>query len=1132
MAKEYRDKIVELVKSEFIGPCPEENPLENGEEVIERRSDSDSPLARYSVAILYPHMSIAEEAPRTYDKGGDDADGAHEDDDRPAILNIDHQDSTADDDPNDDPVGLSNAYHQSAVSITLRIDSCCSELIVSISFATYAKSQVREGGRTVTKYSRRPHNSEVTVPANALPGPRKQTTRAISCAGCAIDVQLTVTSRETRDPRTKGMYTFSLVNATDAGGRTNDESCAFQVEMCVRSDKPLAPILDTSMSPSGDQDHLNNQLLYRDVLTYGIGHGCAASWDQTSRAVHEVKTSFIPTYEVRPIVPGASNLVFDMLEMSNPDNRAETVGSMDTLCDSYEGWIKEVEREAVDLAPELTPTAQSNIGECRVCLNRMRDGVNLLKTDDTTFQAFSLMNEAMLSQQLHYRMPLSRWEGGKNGGYPSFTSEPFAHDPSSWPKGGVFGRWRTFQIAFILMNLRSMRDESSEDRKMVDLVWFPTGGGKTEAYLGLTAFTLFARRIMDRDSAGVTAIMRYTLRLLTTQQFERASSLICACEEIRERMPGVLGGERFSIGLWVGQSTSPNTQREAVSQLQRMQSKDSSANPFILLKCPWCGAQMGIVDTKVGKRVERVVPGYESAPATHGRWRQRHFRYACSNPKCHFSTYQGNSLPIYAIDEDIYSKKPSLVIGTVDKFAAIATTPETRNLFGRGRTKFSPPDLIIQDELHLISGPLGSMVGFYETAVDVLCTDKAGNKAKIVGSTATISHAKEQCSALYCRERDSIKQFPPSGIDAKDSFFAVEEPDKEKRGRLYVGICAPGNSTAMSLINLDATLLMAHGIYEGSIDSSILDGYVTNLAYFNSLRELGQAATWISGNILENLKAMQKRRWLKDKGFNGRKPWSITSCELTSRIPSNEIPQSLKRLESSYDGNPAQSNAVDICLATNMISVGVDIPRLALMTIDGQPKTTSEYIQASSRVGRGSNPGLVFTVYSPSKPRDKSHYEDFQRYHSRLYCSVEPTSITPFSAPLRDRALKALFVALVRQLCPVEDQDDPTSPGDALFQVVKDIIVSRATKVDPNEVPSTAAQIEKLISEWKGMRPQAYMSKASDEIAPLIMRVDSKINPCWQSEKIWEVPSSMRNVDANCLVKQLPGEYYGGDADA
>lgn len=1130
MGSDYRDAILELVRSEFIGPCPDENPTNDGEEIIE----GDSPLGRYSVGILYPKEYSIAEAITEVTGDDDDDDDEHLPVDNPPTINGLTDSNTnpeiyqrlSDEELEDDPINLSNAYHQSAVSLTIKKASSARFFRICAKFGLYSKAEATKSGKTFRAYQRNQECVTREISLDVLPTKNNRICSERIFSKGAAQLGLTITNRETSDERTNGMYTFTLVNESVV--KTGEFDCLasfFQVEFSVASDASLLPLQDSIRGHVDDDDYLNNQLLFRNVQAFGIGHGCAAAWDQHSSEVNEIRADFIPSYEVRPIIP-TKGLNFDMLEMSDEANKEGILAILTCLCNKYGDWIESVEKEVPRLNPELAGAAKRNITECRECLNRMRRGVTLLRDDDATFRAFCLMNEAMLLQQLHYRMPLARWVGGRDGSYKDLGPDVNAGDRTTWPSTETYGKWRTFQIAFILMNMPSMRYEDCPERNIVDLIWFPTGGGKTEAYLGLTAFTLLIRRLLNKDDSGVTVLMRYTLRLLTTQQFERAASLICACEVIRERIPESLGNDRFSIGLWVGQSTSPNTQKDAVSQYERMANSKSGDNPFVLLKCPWCGAEMGLI--KDGRHTS--IRGYYTKHKP-GGGRTKMFYYACSNPKCHFGNDRETVLPIYSIDEDIYENRPSLVIGTVDKFAALTTTSDTRNLFGRGACRFSPPDLIIQDELHLISGSLGSMVGFYETAVDILCTDDAGHHAKVVGSTATISHAKEQCSSLYGRSESQICQFPPSGIDAGNSFFSIEQDDLSKPGRLYVGICSPGCSMAMSIINLYATLLLAPDIAPEDITEKTLDGYRTNLGYFNSLRELGQAATWISGNILENLRAMQRRRWAKDARFQGRNPNLIHHCELTSRISSAEIPSSIKQLEVGLaDEQDSKSKPIDVCLATNMVSVGVDIPRLALMTIDGQPKTTSEYIQASSRVGRGDNPGLVITVYSPTKARDKSHYEDFQRYHSRLYCNVEPTSITPFSAPLRDRAMKALIVALVRQLCPFNERDNPQEPSKELFEKVEEIILSRVRSVDIDETDSTQAQIETLLRNWEERMPQQYMSKTTEDITPLIMRIDSKVNPAWQKDSIWEVPSSMRTVDANCLVKGI-SEYIGGDID-
>jgi ATP-dependent helicase YprA (DUF1998 family) len=365
---------------------------------------------------------------------------------------------------------------------------------------------------------------------------------------------------------------------------------------------------------------------------------------------------------------------------------------------------------------------------------------------------------------------------------------------------------------------------------------------------------------------------------------------------------------------------------------------------------------MGIVDLNKDDKNNSVrrLPGYVKTN------RGLKFVFRCENSHCDFHE---SDLPLLVIDETIYENPPTLIIGTVDKFAMLPFKPEAQSLFGiYGHIRLTPPDLVIQDELHLISGPLGSMVGHYETLINELCTDRREGKEikpKIIASTATISKAKEQCNALYDCNMAKVKQFPPSGIDAGDSFFAIE--DKNGIGRKYVGIFAPASSShSMTNIRLYATLIYA--IKKIKVNSEEeRDPYWTNVGYFNSLKELGQTATWIHTDIDEYLQVINiRRKDILDPDYKANRRYIYNSIELTSRINSNKIPIYLQNLGIKY---PSENRAVDICLATNMISVGVDVPRLGLMTVAGQPKTTSEYIQATSRVGRDPKaPGLIFIV--------------------------------------------------------------------------------------------------------------------------------------------------------------------------
>jgi ATP-dependent helicase YprA (DUF1998 family) len=632
------------------------------------------------------------------------------------------------------------------------------------------------------------------------------------------------------------------------------------------------------------------------------------------------------------------------------------------------------------------------------------------------------------------------------------------------------------------------------------LIWFPTGGGKTEAYLGLSAFTIFLKRIKNTEDSGTTVLMRYTLRLLTAQQFQRAASLICACDKIRKDNEEELGTSRITIGLWVGETLSPIYRDDARKIFGKLEDGREEDNPFIVLKCPWCGSQMGLIKGVNNNRVKgykrRSIGGVQT------------IIYQCDNTQCDFSKPEF-TLPLIVIDEDIYDNPPTLLIGTVDKFAMLTWRPEARSLFGfRDTKRLTPPELIIQDELHLISGPLGSMVGLYETMIEELCTYNE-IKPKIIASTATISRAKEQINSLYGRGLENVNIFPAQCLSAGDSFFAYE--DKDSAGRLYAGVFAsalPSHATAQVRL-LSALLQSVKSI--PVMEERMRDPYWTAMTYFNSIRELGHAATLIRADIREYMNSIWIRKTIKgdERRFINR------DIELTSRINSCDIPDYLEQLSKPWTGEKSEY-PVDVCLATNMISVGVDIPRLGLMTIIGQPKTTSEYIQASSRVGRSKRgPGIIFTIYNCSKPRDRSHFEHFQEYHSKIYSKVEPTSVTPFSSPARERALHAILIGLIRYYSEQSRNSPRPFPASEIIARVKQIIFDRVNLIDGEEYEKTLELIEEKLEYWRNELPLSYGSFGQTTNIPLMYPAGTSPSEDIKA-RAWPTPTSMRNVDSTC----------------
>jgi hypothetical protein len=1099
---------------------------ENGEEIL----SSDPPRIRYAAGILFPQKvsidsNIAEENVEA---------GENETPDVPEESEHERYSGTREYlEDAEELINLSNAYQQSAISMTAVV-AHDDNLEVNVSAGMYHSTKISdsETGVERVKYLRVPltwnNDGETLDLPNEISGIKKY---RIKCGDKDTNLVFAITYRYKYEECS--LYTFTLQNDLICETSFKDEDCYFQVQFDLLSAHGF-PSLPETEKLTRDSDFLSNQMLYRNVKTYAFGHGCAAIWDENKSPVRKISTSIFPMYEMKPIVPSEiKGVSLEMYKMSDYGSEEETIAELSTLCKKYEEWIKGLSERAHTINDR--DTATRHIENCKCCLKRMKEGVELLKTDADILFAFQLMNRAMLLQQIHYNLPLQKWvcEDRKTIHLENPVKIlPDVNNKETWydidNPNRVYGKWRPFQLAFILMNLKSMAEKKSDDRSIVDLIWFPTGGGKTEAYLGLSAYTIFIRRIKDKSNAGTAILMRYTLRLLTSQQYERAAAMICACDVIRREFEEKLGKDRISTGLWVGKATTPNAMKDAVAAYNKIYRNGSVSenNPIIVLKCPWCGAQMGVVRT--GKTFK--TPGYKKILED----RKDKLILQCENKEygCDFSE-TGFELPLQLVDDDIYANPPTLLLGTVDKFAMLPYLPQAQTLFGiQNGKRITAPDLIIQDELHLISGPLGSMVGHYEAMINELCVHEQGDDRiypKIIASTATISRAGEQCRALYGCYINKVMQFPPPSLEAGNSFFA--EVDKEAVGRMYVGVFAAGSSSiATTTIRLYAALLYAAKAIEVDNESD-RDGYWTNVGYFNSIRELGQTETWIKADINEYLHVIYKRRYEdKEEGYKEKRRYIYRDEELTSRVSSDKIPYSLQSLGYEYPMSDEDKRPVDICLASNMISVGVDVPRLGLMTVSGQPKTTSEYIQATSRVGRSKKaPGLVFVIYNPGKPRDRSHYEHFETYHSRVYCNVEPTSVTPFSAQLRERALHAIVFGLIRLRGDKElNADPPKFPNHDEIEEIKGIIAERIKVIDADELEETLEHIDSIFGKWEIQEPEKYHDFTAGEILPLMFPAGSMRNSSW-GKRGFPTPTSMRNVDASCEAKLLENGYYKGD---
>jgi len=821
------------------------------------------------------------------------------------------------------------------------------------------------------------------------------------------------------------LATITLLNLAepdeDEGRQGVERLTLFQVRVKIKSRQGTVLVARPSRRAILDDDDRSGALLYRNAHEFANGHTSSVEWKvgPEPATASMIATSWTPSVKV-PATNPAGHEVFDRLRthathrplsarwlaLAGPDELAD---ALQHLPAAYQTWIDARAAEVPSLPEEFQDQADRNITLCRDACARMAAGATRVVADAAMSRAFQLANLAMDVQH--------GW------------------DPQKRERGTL--EWRPFQLGFILLAAASVADQRHPERRFMDLLWFPTGGGKTEAYLTLIAFLAFYRRLCATDDPargdGVAAIMRYTLRLLTTQQFVRASAVLLACEAIRRgRIPEAvtshreLGTTPFSVGLWVGSEAVPNRVVDAAAALA---GTPDLSTPRQLVHCPACR--------------ERLTWEHdEQAGAIHVRC--EHQECILFDPEVH--------LPVWTVDEDVYRSRPTLLIGTIDKYAQIVRRKQVNHLFGLDTGK--TPDLIVQDELHLISGPLGTIAGLYEAAVDRMFA-AGGARPKIIGSTATIRRASEQVASLFDRE---TAQFPPSCIDADDSAFAVV--DRSAPGRKYVGITTSGRSAKFTLQAVAASLLQS--ALGGTSDDRARNPHWTLVSYFNSLRELGGALVLMQDDVNDSLSLFADRR-----GEAARHPEFIE--ELTSRRTQADVRNMLDRLAIPSD----HQGALDVVLATNMLSVGVDIPRLGLMLVNGQPKGISEYIQATSRVGR-EFPGLIVAVLNNAKARDRSHYESFPTWHETLYRDVEPTSVTPFASRSRDRALHAVLVALVRHLAPGM-LDRPTLDGDAI-DAARDLIssiVQRSSKIDPEET-AVRQELERCLDTWEFRAPRSY----------------------------------------------------------
>lgn len=998
---------------------------------------------------------------------------------------------------------------------------------------------------------------------------------------------------------------LALCNEADPGqGRVPVGKSLFQTQLHVEAGGAPAflPVQDVVAEPipPHDDDEVNRlRLQYRDRLEFAVGRTCSADWTAQpgARRASQVRTTWLPTSETpQTRARSESAVVTDMRTLATASVE-ELRAALTPITTGYTAWLTGLKATAATLPVYLQGEANDAIVEAEQAAGRLADGIDFLLSDGEALRCFRFMNTVMAEQRVRSEVVRRRGER------PELT--PAAALAEVNAEGAGAHSWRLFQLAFVLMQLPALCDPTLPQRSnpalaQVELLFFPTGGGKTEAYLGLAAFTFAIRRRRGTVASasgpldggdGLAVLMRYTLRLLTAQQFQRATTMVCAAELERRRDEKVWGPTPFRIGLWVGSNVSPKRVKEADEQLRAAADSgyDHGLTVLQFRRCPWCGTPI----TRDNIRVETVLG--------------RVFVRCGDDFDCPFGSAGevSEGLPVLTVDEEIYRLAPAFVIATVDKFARLAREGQAAALFGHVATvcdrhgythpddsgcslkagskhnasgghpaasvracgRLRPPDLIIQDELHLITGALGTTVGLFEAVIDTLCTwtDGQGRRVAplIVASSATVRRAADQVRSLYGR---GLAIFPPQVLDAGDTWFSSEEPiSREAPGRRYLGVCATGVRLTAAEIRLSEVLL-ASGQELLDRHGDAADAYLTLVGYFNAIRELAGMTRYLSDDVETALG--RGRPWSKLPRRRGTNYGQLNRAELTSRVSSSRITDTLDGMAVPFTaasdstaaraaalaavqaGKPAPERGAlpyDTVLATSMLQVGVDVLRLGLMLIVGQPKNTAEYIQASSRVGRaGDRPGLVVTLGNWARPRDLAHFEQFRHYHETFYAQVEALSVTPYSLTSIERGLDGVLVSAARVLDAQAGVDgltpekgaDLIDSSAAFVSDLVDLLVARALAAsDEASADVVRARLENRVDTWKKRRAGLAAQqkrlvyervRAGAGEGPLMISAEASTTKDLLAGAPFVVANSMREVqpEINLLVSPNPDRLY------
>jgi hypothetical protein len=1065
--KKGRRNLLEWLKKQLIGPASGENLLRG------------SPLDRYSTGILFPIMR---------DKEGID----------PASLSVDDDDteSLGDDTTvgSDAQPATKHRRYMPPSSVGFSFFASGEVVRFHVVFSAARYEEKRDAGRFTGQYRRvrigGDNEAKTFTQPDGQPSTQSNQRIDVLSGGASVDVLWR--------PFLDGwIVTVSLFNKQESNGKGTPKELTeerirqslFEVNLrCFLEAGEIGayPRVEKCLLSKDDQEL---ELQYKHRHIYAIGHGAAADWRVEQDDVKEIWAEFMPTVEVPQVtadVAGDDNPVLGLAHLAESETTAEIFKELEQFVEKYSVWIHAQNIQINKIEPDERAAGKRITERMETTLERMYRGVALLRSNPNAAESFKLANRAMLDQMRqadHVRGKL--------------------RDDNDY-------RWRPFQLAFLLAVMESAIQDDDDYRDIVDLIWFPTGGGKTEAYLGLIAFLIVWRRLTNPTSGGgTTVLMRYTLRLLTAQQFQRATRMICALELIRRSVHKLKNGTPITIGMWVGSATSPNRFEDAMKLvLQASNGNTGALRSLVLENCPWCGTIFTAQNSYISTATE--------------------FHFCCTNKACNFGQHFQGVLPCNVVDEALYDEPPTLLIATIDKFARLAWDERANAFFGVGGNR--PPELVIQDELHLIAGALGSVAGLYEAALDTVLKMR-GIRPKYIASTATIRMAEQQVVRLYGRR---LAVFPPPGLSCDDSYFARTVPLDQRPGRMYVGYLAPMLDRQHCMAPLAAALLAAPEIVfdVGQEDrADLLEAWWTQVVYHGSLKGVGNSHNAFNIDVRDVVRRLTEELKQAAKE-SGAEETTIAApitrlaariAQLTSISSAEENANTFSRLEKPR----AHPECLDAVLATNMVSVGLDVARLALMIVNGQPLTTAEYIQASSRVGRSEVPGLVFANYYRDQARSLSHYESFRPYHEAFYRFVEPTSVTPFTYQARTRALHAALVIAIRHAGHYLQADNQAGQFSSDHDYVKKIVEAlkqRCKQADPERAAETASHIDRLVEQWHAEAAHCLASKRwlnyqapdNDKSANrLIHNHDDQI------KGLWPTLQSMRNVENTGLLKPL-----------